>query len=565
MSSVETKPVSFLDFLVQIEQLDGDTLNELAIRSLSLDEQTQKLIEIGPFSQEHVAELFSLWENTPQINIGKISLDAFKLPEKLARDYAAVILEENETAVKIAIKNPHDHKAVHLIRMRFDKPVDILLAPADVIQRTLEKLYRQTHKATIYAKDAIDLADSHKIYQLKPFDIIKDASGSSVSGLLDAILEDALNLETSDIHIEADSHEVIVRYRLSGSLIKQMRFGVELKQILMRHVIARSGGDISEMRLPQDTSFQYTYKGEVISIRASAIFSLTGYSIVLRLLMPAGSYFDLKATIDAPETYEVLKEMLDAGNGMLIVTGPTSSGKTTLLYNALMYVAQQSRKILTAEDPVEVELPGITQVQVRPEIGLDYDEVIKTALRQNPDALMLGEIRDGDTASMAMRAAITGIMVAATLHTKNVTSTVLRLTDLGVGLPLVATGVKLIVAARLCRRLCTNCRSIHELTQSEMQKLEKSVSPEEIKKYKYYKANGCEDCLDTGYRGLHGVYECLRFDTPIVMSLAQGDFDEFRKAAFAQIKGKTLGDNVISLWQQGITSYEEVTKLVFNT
>lgn len=557
--------ISFFEYILQISKLSPADYKD-ALTSLLKDSESQInwLIDRKLYSSEEANALHADYSSWPQVSLNELSMPDIKLPEQLAREFHALIFSKDDGSIKIAITNPNKANAKNHIGLYLGLPISFYLCSEHEIKSALERLYRDKDKAKLLIGEAVKLSEASAFKSLNQTEIITLDSGSKTTSLMNSILNDAINLKASDIHIESGIKKIIIRYRLSGSLVTQLEIPSELSNVLLRHIVARADGDLLESRLPQDCSFRHMHMKQLINIRVSILYSVNGYSIVMRLLQPAEEYQDLKRIVSDSKTYEALSSFLEALNGMMLITGPTSSGKTTLLYTALMRIVEGNRKILTAEDPVEVQLPGITQVQVIPEINLDYAEVIKTSLRQNPDALMLGEIRDSESANMAMRAAITGVMVAATLHTKNVTGTVLRLIDLGVELSMIATGVGLIVAARLIRKICKSCCKESVVNDEHIQRLSKLVDISELKGKKIYEAVGCAECMQTGYSGLNGVYEFLMFTSELTRSLAEGDFDAFRKGVMEEMKGRTLGDNAINLWVQGITSFEEVTKLVFH-
>lgn len=563
MINVVDNLISFQLFLFQVEKLEKHETDE--IKSLALDSKEdvfEYILSKNLLNEQELEELYKKYKSIGQVDLEEVTCYRADIPEKMANEFSLLALGFDEGVYKVAIPNPLNIAAMRSTRLFLGKPIEFLMCAQEQYSKAFDLTYHDDNKINTLIENANKVTLSMKYKELSGSDIANENTSSHISLLMDSILEDAVRMDASDIHIEAGDQCVSARFRLSGSLVEHVSLPTSLSNILLRHVIARSDGDLMEMRLPQDSSFQYMYFDDLINIRVSVLFSINGYSIVLRLLKPAKEYQNLKKTINDPGAYEAVSNFLEGLNGMILITGPTSSGKTTLLYNALMEVVKRNCKILTAEDPVEVQLPGITQVQVIPEIGLDYAEVIKTSLRQNPDAMMLGEIRDTESANMAMRAAITGVMVAATLHTKNVTGTVLRLLDFDIDLSMIASGVGLIVAARLIRTLCMKCRQETKITSEEVKDCGSSVELEQHIGTLVYAAHGCEDCRNTGYAGMTGVYEYLYFDSEIKAILGAGNYEAFQTKVFAHIKGRTLGENAIKLWLAGQTSFEEVKKLV---
>lgn len=512
--------------------------------------------------RDQVQSWIELWKNTPELDLDHLDAEAVKLiPEPLVRKHKVLAHHVEQNILYVAAVNPLSPEILTALSI-VNYPIVLGIAVAEDIERLIEKHYRQTIKAVRLAERAENISAYEASNLVNQTEYIPADDESYIIQLLDTILEDALNLNASDIHIEADSEHLIVRYRLSGNLLNQLTLSKDLSRILVRHILARSDANLAEFRLPQDSSFRYNYKGSEINIRVSVLFGYEGtYSIVLRLLMAADQYQHLTTLIQDKYTLDHLLDFLHSMNGMMIIAGPTSSGKTTLLYNALSYISNSNKKILTVEDPVEAMLPNLTQIQTIPEIGLDFASVIRSSLRQNPDVMMLGEMRDTESASMAMRAAITGVMVMSTLHTKNVISTVLRLMDLDIELPVLASAVKMIISTRLVRLLCDSCKQPYQPTKEELLKAERYIPENHINKF--CKPVGCEDCLQSGYQGLLGVYETLRFTPEMANDITTNKLTEFKKKAFSALSGKEFGDKGAELWTAGQTSYDELIKLIF--
>lgn len=490
----------------------------------------------------------------------------FLIPKKIAYQHFAIPFSRDQGLIYVAMTNPLSIESLDAVSLSLKKPFKAFLVNQIILEKKLNELYREileTPNLARLATYSIDIGNKNNI-ELASED---DSSTSYISQLLTTILEDASVINTTDIHIEAYYKEIVIKYRVGGMLLKQIDLPGDVKDMLIRHILTRSNGSISEMQLPQDTSFAHSLSsGEKINIRVSTITTISGYSIVMRLLKSQRSY-DLKESVKSPSLLEAINLYIQQGNGMFIITGPTSSGKTTMLYNILSYMAKNKhseKKIMSIEDPVEVILPNITQIQLNSKIGLDFADVIKVSLRQNPDVLMLGEIRDGVSATMAMRAAITGVMVLATLHTRDAKEVIFRLNDLGVPLGSIASSVKLIVSTRLLRKLCPSCKKPRAMSNSEIEiakaHYEKFYQENPI----VYQSVGCGDCRNTGHQGLESIYEFLSINKILSSILSSNNIDEFQKQAVIQLHGKTLLDQAVNLWCRGHIAFEDVSGLIFS-
>lgn len=569
MSPIETR-LSFFKFLWQIKAINEKAYKALQALSLSNEPPLEIVLEQNCLPTPLVKDLYQKWQQVPFYSLDNIAGEvATCIPEPLVRRYNIIAFDETEFELSVATANPFDIEAQQHLSVHFFKPIKYYLADIDHIQQEVEKYYRHTQRIHKLAYQAQTQTRQHLLYRVKEKQLLNERESSCIAELVDTMLSDAVHLGSSDIHIEADTQRIVVFYRLSGALTEQLVLSAHLKEVLLRHILARSDGDITELRLPQDTSFQFKHNRQLLNVRVSILYGLESYSIVLRLLMPAEAYTNLQGLVQSAETLAQLQQFLASSNGMLIITGPTSSGKTTLLYNIISQLKQNAQKIITTEDPIEVQLPGVTQVQANPAINLTYAEVIRASLRQNPDTLMIGEIRDSDSANMALRAAMTGIMVLTTLHTQHTASAVLRLLDLGAQLPMIASGLKLVIACRLVRILCTHCKQAYQLKQEEIEKVLHffpQLHQTSLLDKTFYKTKGCDDCYQTGYRGLKGIYEHLLItETLSDILLNEKNTSKFNQMASEQVAGRQLSDAVLQLWQSGVTSYEEVIKVRFSS
>ena len=375
---------------------------------------------------------------------------------------------------------------------------------------------------------------------------------------LDVLIEDAKQLKSSDIHIEAYEEEGRVRVRIDGKLIERYVIDKQQYPSLINKVKIKARLDIAEKRLPQDGRIEYNNNGHKVDIRVSVLPTLYGEKVVMRLLSNDATNIQIESLGFKPDELARYQEAIKQPNGILLISGPTGSGKTTTLYATLKILNQVDTNVVTIEDPIEYTLEGINQVQLKEDIGLDFSKALKTYLRQDPDVIMLGEIRDADTANMAIRAALTGHLVLSTIHTNSAWGTVTRLIDMGVPPFLIASTFNASVAQRLVRVLCTSCCKEVPHKPEELPKGFKAP----IQLTTQFEAVGCEQCFHTGYSGRLAVYEVIPFDLELAEAIKRGDFEI--KELLKQRNIKSLADNAFELLVQGVTTISEVYPILTN-
>lgn len=375
---------------------------------------------------------------------------------------------------------------------------------------------------------------------------------------LTSLIREAKNLKSSDIHIESYEHKCRVRIRIDGMMVERYLLKKDEYPALVNKIKIFANLDIAEKRLPQDGRIHFKQDGHQFDIRVSVLPTLYGEKIVLRLLSNDATNIDLNSLGFSDEDLENYMEGIMRPNGILLISGPTGSGKTTTLYATLKLLNKETRNVLTIEDPVEYTLEGINQVQLKESIGLGFAAALRTFLRQDPDVIMVGEIRDTETANMAIRAALTGHLVLSTIHTNSAWGTVSRLIDMGIPPFLVANTLNTTVAQRLVRLLCPNCK--HEEAFHE------GLYPKQFKPYRHvashYVAEGCEQCYYTGYKGRKAVYEVIPIDHDLAMAIKNGNMNV--QAQLRERSILTLAENAFQLFENGATSLKEIYPLLFN-
>ncbi|MBW4890138.1 GspE/PulE family protein [Mucilaginibacter sp. HMF5004] len=372
------------------------------------------------------------------------------------------------------------------------------------------------------------------------------------------LISEAKNLKSSDIHIESYENKCRVRIRIDGMMVERYLLKREEYPALINKIKILSNLDISEKRLPQDGRINFKHKEQQFDIRVSILPTLFGEKIVLRLLNNDATNIDLNSLGFSAFDLDNYIQGVKRPNGILLISGPTGSGKTTTLYGTLKFLNKETRNILTVEDPVEYTLEGVNQVQLKESIGLGFAEALRTFLRQDPDVIMVGEIRDTDTANMAIRAALTGHLVLSTIHTNSAWGTVSRLIDMGIPSFLVANTLNTTVAQRLIRLLCPHCK--------QEQEFKKDLYPKQFKPYSevlhHHTPNGCEQCYYTGYKGRKAVYEVIPIDQDLALEIKNGNM--YIQDLLKERGIHTLAENAFDLFSQGLTSLEEIYPLLFN-
>lgn len=375
---------------------------------------------------------------------------------------------------------------------------------------------------------------------------------------LDVLIEEAQELSSSDIHIEAYENMGRVRIRIDGKLIERYHIATDLYPTLINKIKIKAHLDIAEKRLPQDGRIEYSDNGIKVDIRVSILPTLYGEKVVMRLLNNDATNIEISSLGFTKEELERYQEGVKQPNGILLISGPTGSGKTTTLYATLKLLNKKDTNVVTIEDPIEYTLEGINQVQLKEGIGLDFKAALKSFLRQDPDVIMLGEIRDAETANMAIRAALTGHLVLSTIHTNSAWGTISRLIDMGVPPFLISSTLSTSVAQRLVRKLCAKCK---KEVNAEPKNLPRAYSPP-FKIKKYYKAGGCDACHFTGYKGRQAVYEVISLDKELGELIKNGILDASKELKEKHIK--TLSENAYQMLANGLTTLEEVYPILIN-
>lgn len=511
-------------------------------------------------------------------DLSKLTIDSVTvsmLPENLARQKRALAISQSfnentgNNVVTVVIADPLDYPGRDEIQDKLEpNEVDFVIAPEMEIVHYLSQLYKNNDTIAKYANQ-LQTEVSQSAFELNSMEQLSVTDGLSdvaVVNLLRSVFEDAVSSKASDIHIEPDVDLLRIRQRIDGNLAEQTLNNVDIAPAIALRLKLMAGLDISEKRLPQDGRFPISIGGKNFDVRLSTLPTQYGESIVMRLLNQSDGLLSLDSTGMPPELLVRFRAQLHRPHGMILVTGPTGSGKTTTLYGALNELNNPNVKIITVEDPVEYRLPRIQQVQVQTKVGLDFAKVLRSCLRQDPDVILVGEMRDLETAEIGLRGAMTGHLVLSTLHTNDAVSSALRFMDMGAAGYSVAGSLKAVLAQRLVRKVCPKCVKAYTPTQLEMNFIEDALGiPVETQKQHEFKmgnnGRGCQFCNFSGYKGRVGVFEFLELSQKMMDALRREDHEAFSREALADEGYKPLSHMAYHYATKGITTLEEVIKV----
>lgn len=523
----------------------------------------ETLIEMGFTTEAEIAKALSQQLNMELVNLASINIDEDVLSlveETVLRKHVMMPYafdQSNANIVYVAMADPMDMLALDDFSIITNLQPEPSVATAHDIMLALDKYYGDTEAlkaAQEYAKEREGRAKNEE--EARNSD---DVNNSPVVLLVNSIIEQAARLRASDIHIEALEHMVRIRYRIDGALYEKATYNVHLLSAIMARLKIVGGMDISEKRKPQDGRITMIIDKAEYDIRVSILPTVFGEKCVMRLAQKKALTRDKKDLGFAPDELRAFDNILKNTNGILLVTGPTGSGKSTTLYTALSELNKEDVNIITVEDPVEANIDGINQVQVNNKAELTFASALRSILRQDPDIIMIGEIRDGETAEIAVQASITGHLVVSTLHTNSAASTISRLADMGIESYLIADSVVGIIAQRLVRRLCPYCKKEHILTDEEMKVMEIPIG----QTVKAYEPCGCEQCDNAGYKGRIGIYEIMTVTPRLKTLISKGATADELKVQAQQDGMHTLRESAVKLVIDGVTSYHEMLRTTF--
>ena len=555
------------DLLVSHEVITQEQMETaLKTQKESGNKLGRELIAQQFITEDQLLDFLSQQLGIPQVNLDdyKLTIEiASKLPELKSRKMLAMVINDKGDKYEVAMADPSDIYAYDDIAQILDKPFEVVIVKQNQLLSSMETVFRRSSEMDGLANQfgqGLSLAEAGATDDEKPEDVIGE---TPVAKFIQTMFEDAVQVGASDVHIEIDEKNLFIRLRQDGTLHMQTTTDRVLGAPLISRLKLMAGLDISEKRLPQDGRFQMKVMNRKIDIRLSTIPVQYGESAVMRLLDQSQQMLNLDTSGMRPDMLVRFRKVINGPNGMILVTGPTGSGKTTTLYGALSELNKPDVKILTAEDPVEYELQGINQVQMNSKIGLNFAEVLRAFLRQDPDVILVGEMRDKETVEIGMKAAMTGHLVLSTLHTNDAISTAIRLIDMGAQPYLIAAALRAIVAQRLVRKVCENCKEPHVPDEKQFAVMQ-SVWGEQIKTLKFVHGTGCSHCHYSGYSGRIAIHEFLEIDKHLVSALQNNDLEAFADAAKRQKGFVSLRSRAMSLAGKGLTSIEQVMRVAIS-
>ncbi len=555
------KRVRLGDVLLQQKLLSQEQLRQ------ALEGQRQSgrklgrvLVESGYLTEEQIGETLGTQLGLPFINLKYYNINPAvtrKLPESQVRRFRALLLEESDDSFVVAMADPTDLYAYDELTRILKRVLRIAVVSETQLALAIDRIYRRTEQITDLAREL-----GEDIGDVVDFGALGEGQGAEdapVVKLLQSVFEDAVQVKASDIHIEPQEKQLQIRFRIDGVLHVQTQVDPKIAPPLVQRLKLSSGLDISEKRLPQDGRFNMRVRDQPIDVRISTMPTQFGESVVMRLLRRSGGAARLDDLGLPAGMLQRFRAIIEKPNGMILVTGPTGSGKTTTLYAALQELNTPERKIITVEDPVEYRLQGLNQVQVNEKVELTFSRVLRSVLRQDPDVILVGEIRDTETAQIALRAAITGHMVLSTLHTRDAASAPLRLIDMGVPHYMVAYSLQGVVAQRLIRLNCEICSEPYQPEPREAEWLREVLWADAAAGA--VAGRGCQHCNNTGFSGRTGLYELLEIDAELAALIGEGNPGKFVDAAQARMRGNSLRDEAAKLVAAGRTTVAEAMRV----
>ena len=551
------------EILVQQKLLTEEQLGQaLTEQKRSGRKLGRVFVEHGFVTEEQISGALARQLDIPYINLKFFNINpelVRLLPETQARRFRALVLEDRREGLLVGMSDPTDLFAYDEISRLVKRHIELAVVNETEVLAAIDRIYRRTEDISTLTRELEqDLGDvSVDFGALAANPGLEEAP---IVKLLQSVFEDATQVRASDIHIEPQEGRLQIRFRIDGVLHLQTEADSKIASSLALRLKLMSDLDISEKRLPQDGRFAIRVKNQRIDVRISTMPTQYGESVVMRLLNQGGTTLRLDAIGMPPKLVERFRAIVNRPNGLVLVTGPTGSGKTTTLYCALAELNSVEKKLITVEDPVEYRLSGINQVQVNEKIELSFARVLRSALRQDPDIVLVGEMRDQETAQIGLRAAMTGHLVLSTLHTNDAISTPLRLMDMGVPRYMVGSSLQAVLAQRLVRVICESCSTPYLPTPNEYEWLRLELG-ELVERNQYFHGKGCSHCNGMGYRGRTGVYELLEITRAVADAANHADPSHFMKVATAQMAGETLRRHAVQLVVQGRTTVMEAMRI----
>ena len=561
----------FTDLLLKkgVISLDQLTEAEEVAKTTSAD-VGDVLVQMEYATPEEVAEALAKHHKIPYIDLRSVQISdevVELVPESVARENTVLPFSEEDGALRILIADPFDLETIEKLRFILNRKIETVLSSKGAILGAINKYYGQVEGESAdsmlqeFTDTAIDFTETDADSEQAEEDV--DDNSAPVIRLVSLMIQEAVQLRASDIHIEPFEDRVRIRYRIDGVCVERENAPRRMLSAIIARIKILSKIDISEKRRPTDGRIKITVGDKQLDLRVSIIPTNHGQSCVMRLLDKDNIKVGVRQLGLSERDFRNFNSLIRRPNGIILVTGPTGSGKTTTLYAALNALNRPDRKVITAEDPVEYYLPGINQVEVRHKIGLDFALIIRAMLRQAPNIILVGEMRDHETASMGIQASLTGHLVFSTLHTNDAPSAISRMVDIGVPSYMVASSVIAVLAQRLVRTICPRCKVRY--TPPESAVIESGLPPEMVKQAEFSRGKGCAYCGRTGYRGRIGIYELMMVNNRLRELMFKGTTTQaIREEAISNGMSTLYADGMLKVIR-GITTFEEVYRVAKKT
>ena len=522
------------------------------------------LVKLGFISEDEITAFLSRQYGVPSINLAQFEVDANTtklIDADMAQKYQVLPINRTGAILTVVMADPSNLSAIEDIKFKTGLRVEPVVAAESAIRNAINRYYDNAGMVDELLKKTVEDVDTVEEgeEQINLSELAQATEDAPVVKLVNLVLTDAIKKGASDIHLEPYEKTFRVRFRIDGVLYDVMQPPMKLKAAITSRIKIMASLDIAERRLPQDGRIKIKVAQREMDFRVSTLPTLFGEKVVLRLLDKSNLQLDMTKLGFEAQSLKDFEEVILMPYGMILVTGPTGSGKTTTLYSALNRINKIDTNIMTAEDPVEFNLPGINQVQMKPDIGLNFAAALRAFLRQDPDVIMVGEIRDYETAEIAIKAALTGHLVFSTIHTNDAPGTVSRLLNMGVEPFLVSASSNLILAQRLLRKVCGNCKEETKVPANALVDL--GFAPEDAKAIKTFRGKGCANCSDTGYRGRIALYEVMVIRENIKELILQGASTAELREAGRKNGMKTLRESGLQKIREGLTTIEEVLRV----
>jgi len=565
-------PQDFTDLLLQKGVISLDQLSEAENAAKSTGANVgDVLVQMEYATPEEVAETLAEFNKIPYVDLRSTKIaDAVieRVPESVARENTVIPCDEEDGSLRILIADPFDLETIEKLRFILNCKIETALAPRSAIVEAINKYYGQVEGESAdsmlqeFTDTAIDFTETDDSGSEEGGDDADDDS-APVIRLVNLMISEAVQLRASDIHVEPFEDRVRIRYRIDGVCVERENAPRRMLSAIIARIKILSKIDISEKRRPTDGRIKITVADKQLDLRVSVIPTNHGQSCVMRLLDKDNIKVGVRQLGLSERDYRNFNGLIRRPNGIILVTGPTGSGKTTTLYAALNALNRPDRKVITAEDPVEYYLPGINQVEVRHNIGLDFALIIRAMLRQAPNIILVGEMRDHETASMGIQASLTGHLVFSTLHTNDAPSAISRMVDIGVPSYMVASSVIAVLAQRLVRTICPRCKTKYKPPESVI--ADSGLPPEMVKQAEFARGKGCAYCGRSGFRGRIGIYELMLINSRLREQM-------FKGTTTAEIRAEAINNGMSTLYAdgmlkvvRGVTTFEEVYRVAKRT